>query len=199
MIHLPSASVSDDFKLQLEARNNKQFLVMEEKMSPDFLDYRLFLQMLPNYFEDEDKFHIKQAIRDHSAELNTRFCGDKNDDEDGMIHMISEYELPFVCDDVFTHTGENQRRDGTTYDFMEWTIMGVQEDQENNVQVAVQNADNLQVLTGEELPDEFSQVIDKCKMYFVRLVAAEKVKETKIKTTPSRKVATQIVHRRTRR
>ena len=198
LIHLPSATIQEDLKLSLETRSRgRQFLIIKERMSQDFLHPALFLALLPDSISEKDKNLIEAGRVDELSSMQGIFTGDL-DDEDGEIWMRSEYELPFLCDDLF-ETPEDERYPGTYCELLEWTL-GDNNDANGGIggiEVANQEGDGDNTLTTYDIDGHGN--LDKCKIFFIRLVAQDKVKERATKSTPTRKIVNQVIARRARR
>jgi hypothetical protein len=116
--------------------------------------------------------------------------------------MMSSLQLPFECDDVFT-IAESDRYPNTIFDFNVWTIADDNEeaDGENNgegVDIANVGIEAIDI-NNNKAAQAFTNRVDKMKAFVIRLVKKEKVKERTCKSISKRRVANQLIARRTRR
>lgn len=201
--HLPSCSVRDDFEPFLEKRNDgNQYLVFKERMSLDFMFPEFFEAFLPDDMSDKDKASLTLARQDQVKKMKEKFCGGVEEADGDDIYMMSSLQLPFECDDVFT-IAEADRYPNTMFDFNVWTIADDNEeaDGDNNGEgVDIANAGFEAIdINNNEAAQAFTNRVDKMKVFVIRLVKKEKVKERACKSTPKRRVANQLIARRTRR
>lgn len=200
-VHLPSCSVQEDIDASLEIRGNDQFVVLKEKMSLDFLYPAFFENFLPDSMSDKDKASLTLGRQDQLTEMQAKYKGENIKNEGDTVedvYMVSSYKLPFICDDVFS-IPEHERYPGTMSDFYFWNVF------DDLTEIVIDETVNLQLDQDLGIIDadtneqqEIATSVDKMKVFIVRLVAEEKVKEKLNKPTPKKRTINQLVARRRR-
>ena len=104
-IHLPSASIPDDYHLELKTAKNGgtavQYLRVNHRLTSAFVDMENFDLQIGDFVS-----HIKDAsIMSKSRKaaiknLRMKFA-EKYDLEKRYVNMVMDVELPFVCEDIF--------------------------------------------------------------------------------------------------
>jgi hypothetical protein len=150
-----------------------------------------------------DKASLTLARQDQVKKMKEKFCGGVEEADGDDIYMMSLLQLPFECNDVFS-IAEADRYPNTMFDFNAWTIVDENEeaDGDNNgegVDIANMVFEAIDI-NNNEAAQVFTNRVDKMKVFVMRLVEKEMVKERACKSTSKRRVvANQLIARRTRR
>ncbi len=200
-VHLSSCTIQDDIEPSLEVRaDGYQYLVLKEKMSMDFIYPAFFKEFLPDTMSADDKSSLFLRRKDQLIAMQSKYCGDNSkDDEDENIFMTSSYKLPFICDDVF-NIPEADRYPGTMSDFQWWSVCDDPDTVNDKVDESVNIQENNQLgfVEAPQAQEDVANAVDKMKVFVVRLVAKEKLKERMTKPPPKNHTINKLVLRRAR-
>jgi hypothetical protein len=121
--------------------------------------------------------------------MKEKFCGGVEEADGNDIYMISLLQLPFECDDVFS-IAEADRYPNIMFDFNVWTIANENEEADGDkngegVDIANLGFEAIDI-NNNEASQAFMNRFDKMKVFVIRLVKKEKVKEMACKSTPNR-------------
>ena len=153
-IHLPSATIPDEYHMQLELKGGKHFFVLKHTLSPAFIDQEAFEaslledQVSSNQNEEDDDVEnldgleptpeflkdmasVSLARSDHIKDLKDNFS-ESTDIRKEFSMLKMRLELPFFCEDIFDVEEYHGRYNNTGHSFKTWTTL---DDMDNKVQV----------------------------------------------------------------
>ena len=100
-VHMPSASISEEFHLHLEESDETQFLVIKYRVGGAFFDEEALNGFIKDFVEEiKDASSMSQARHNKIQSLKKKHS-DKINVENKFCNMTVQIKLPFFCEDIF--------------------------------------------------------------------------------------------------
>lgn len=102
-VHMPSASISSEFHLELETHDDgkSQSLLIKYRVGASFFDEEAFDTFISDFVENiKDASAMSRARHNRIQQLREKFSDDY-DITNKYCNMMMQIKLPFLCEDIF--------------------------------------------------------------------------------------------------